>query len=159
MFPKPGVPGGCAHPQRVSAPCWSTWPASQQRRGPQRVLHPAGQRRGALFLLCLPALCEEVAGKLCGNGWRGGHPRLPPVLPPSFPTLIMDADGFIVNTDAELEQGVLSAIAEGRCKHGTGCRATTLYPNGSVILFPMPPDPPHKCVRWLETQPPGSCEI
>jgi hypothetical protein len=53
----------------------------------------------------------------------------------------MDADGIIVNTDAELEQGVLSAIAEGRCKHGTGCRAPTLYPNGSVILFPTPPDP------------------
>jgi hypothetical protein len=135
-----------------SAPRWSTWPASQQCR--VRVLQL--QRRGALFLLCLPALCEEVAGKFCGNGRRGGHPRLPPVLPPSFPTLIMDADGIIVNTDAELEQGVLSAIAEGRCKHGTGCRAPTLYPNGSVILFPTPPDPPHKCVRWL---PPGSCEI
>ena len=68
----------------------------------------------------------------------------------------MDAVGIIVNTVAELEQGVVSAIAEGRCTRTTGCPALTLYPIGSVISFRTPADPPHECVRWLETQPPGS---
>jgi hypothetical protein len=127
------------------------------------------------FFLRLPALCEEVAGEFGEMDGAADIPGLPPVPPLSLPTPIMerkkpectwyayhgrrfmDADGIIVNTAAELEQGVLSAIAEGRCTRGTESRpAPTLYPIGPVISFPPPADPPHECVRWLDTQPPAS---
>jgi hypothetical protein len=61
-----------------------------------------------------------------GDGRRGWRPH---------DRRFMDADG-IIHTAAELDQGVLSTIAEGRCTRGTGCAAPTLYPIGSVISFP-----------------------
>ncbi|CAD6221190.1 unnamed protein product [Miscanthus lutarioriparius] len=127
------------------------------------------------FFIRLPALCEEVAGEFGEMDGAADIPGLPLVPPLSLPTPIMerkkpectwyayhgrrfmDADGIIVNTAAELEQSVLSAIAEGRCTRGAGCRpAPTLYPIGPVISYPPPADPPHECVRWLDTQPPAS---
>ena len=128
------------------------------------------------FFLRLPALCEEVAGEFGEMDGAADIPGLPPVPALSLPTPIMerkkpdcawyachgrrfmDADGIIVNTAAELEQGVLSAIAKGRCTRGTGSRpAPTLYPIGPVIWFPPPAaEPPHECLRWLESQPPAS---
>ncbi|RCV09489.1 hypothetical protein SETIT_2G033400v2 [Setaria italica] len=126
------------------------------------------------FFLRLPALCEEVAGEFEDMDGAADIPGLPPVPPLSLPTPVMertkpecawyayhgrrfaDADGIVVNTAAELEQGVLSAIADGRCARG-GRPPPTLYPIGPVISFPPPTaPPPHDCVRWLETQPPAS---
>ncbi|XP_062188299.1 anthocyanidin 3-O-glucosyltransferase 2-like [Phragmites australis] len=124
------------------------------------------------FFLRLPALHEEVAGEFEEMEGAVDLPGLPPMPPSSLPTPIMDrtkpccawyvyhgrcfmdADGIIVNTVAELEQRILSAIADGRCTRGIS--APTLYPVGPVISFDPPAKHPHDCVRWLETQPPGS---
>nr|CAB3451941.1 unnamed protein product [Digitaria exilis] len=126
------------------------------------------------FFLRLPALCDEVAGEFEDMDGVAAVdiPGLPPVPPLSLPTPVMektkpecawyayhgrrfaDADGIVVNTAAELEPGVLSAIAAGRCTHGNA--PPPLYPIGPVISFPPPTSPAHPCVRWLEKQPPAS---
>jgi hypothetical protein len=126
------------------------------------------------FFLRLPALCEEVEGEFEDMDGEANIPGLPPVPPLALPTPVMertkpecawyayhgrrfaDADGIIVNTAAELEQSVLSAIADGQCTRGDR-PPPTLYPIGPVISFPPPSAlPPHDCVRWLEAQPPAS---
>jgi hypothetical protein len=123
------------------------------------------------FFLRLPAMCDEVAGEFGDMDGAADIPGLPPVPPLALPTPIMrrelpecawyayhgrrfaDADGILVNTAAELEPGVLSAIA----RRGAGCPAApALYPVGPVVSFAPPTEPPHPCVRWLETQPAAS---
>ncbi|KAJ1288046.1 hypothetical protein BS78_02G058600 [Paspalum vaginatum] len=124
------------------------------------------------FFLRLPALCEEVDGEFGDMGGAADIPGLPPVPPLALPTPVMektkpecawyayhggrfvDADGIVVNTAAELERGVLAAIAGGRATRRRP--APALYPVGPVICFPEPADPPHGCVRWLRDQPPAS---
>ncbi|WVZ62188.1 hypothetical protein U9M48_011961 [Paspalum notatum var. saurae] len=126
------------------------------------------------FFLRLPALCEEVDGEFEDmEGGAADIPGLPPVPPLALPTPVMaktkpecawyayhgrrfaDADGVVVNTAAELERGVLAAIAGGRATRGRP--APALYPVGPVICFPEPAaGPPHGCVRWLRDQPPAS---
>ncbi|KAF8714099.1 hypothetical protein HU200_028100 [Digitaria exilis] len=106
------------------------------------------------FFLRLPALCDEVAGEFVDmdGGAAVDISGLPPVPPLSLLTPVMektkpecawysyhgrrfaDADGIVVNTAAELEPGVLSAIAAGRCTHGNA--PPRLYAIGPVISFP-----------------------
>uniref|UniRef100_A0A3B6RED2 Malvidin galactosylase UGT88C3 n=1 Tax=Triticum aestivum TaxID=4565 RepID=A0A3B6RED2_WHEAT len=128
------------------------------------------------LLLRAPSLQDDVEGSLNLKAGRARGPGLPP-LPPSFlpetlldkksPTYAwflytgrryMEANGIIVNTAAELEPGVLAAIAEGRCTRGA--RAPTVYPIGPAIsLITSPPaeqSQPRECVRWLDSQPPSS---
>ncbi|KAM3208121.1 hypothetical protein ACQJBY_063055 [Aegilops geniculata] len=141
---------------------------------PAYVYFTSGAAMLAL-LLRSPSLQEEVEGEFELEG-AVDVPGLPP-LPPSFlpetlldkksPTYAwflytgrryMEASGIIVNTAAELEPGVLAAIAEGRCTRGV--RAPTVYPIGPAIsLITSPPaeqSQPHECVRWLDSQPPSS---
>ncbi|OEL30325.1 UDP-glycosyltransferase 71A15 [Dichanthelium oligosanthes] len=67
----------------------------------------------------------------------------------------MDADGIIVNTVAELEPGLLAAIAEGRCVPGR--QAPPLYPIGPVLDLGVKDDASNEaCVRWLDAQPRAS---
>uniref|UniRef100_A0A0A9GBH0 Uncharacterized protein n=1 Tax=Arundo donax TaxID=35708 RepID=A0A0A9GBH0_ARUDO len=125
------------------------------------------------FFLRLPALHEEVSGEFAEMDGAVDLPGLPPVPPSCLPTAIMDrakpccawytyhgrrfmdADGIIVNTAAELEPRVLSAIADGRwCTRGI--RPPALYPIGPMISFGPPAEHPHECVRWLDAQPPAS---
>uniref|UniRef100_A0A0A9CQ86 Malvidin galactosylase UGT88C3 n=1 Tax=Arundo donax TaxID=35708 RepID=A0A0A9CQ86_ARUDO len=127
------------------------------------------------FFLRLPALHEEVSGEFAEMEGAVDLPGLPPVPPSSLPTAIMDrakpccawytyhgrrftdANGVIVNTAAELEQRVLSAIAAGRWCTRETTRPPPLYPIGPVISFPPPAElPRHECVRWLDAQPPAS---
>ncbi|KAM3208109.1 hypothetical protein ACQJBY_063050 [Aegilops geniculata] len=145
---------------------------------PAYVYFTSGAAMLAL-LLRAPSLQEEVEGEFELEG-AVDVPGLPP-LPPSFlpetlldkksPTYTwflytgrryMEASGIIVNTAAELEPGVLAAIAEGRCTRGV--RAPTVYPIGPAIsLITSPPveqsqpqPQPHECVRWLDLQPRSS---
>jgi hypothetical protein len=68
----------------------------------------------------------------------------------------MDADGIIVNTVAELEPGLLAAIAEGRCVPGRA--PPPLYTIGPVLDFGVRADDAsdEACVRWLDAQPRAS---
>lgn len=53
---------------------------------------------------------------------------------------VVDADGIIVNTAAELERGAFSAIADGRCTRARGNPAPPpLYAIGPVISSPQAP--------------------
>ncbi|KAI4976670.1 hypothetical protein ZWY2020_050277 [Hordeum vulgare] len=136
---------------------------------PAYVYFTSGAAMLAL-LLRSPSLQDEVDGEFEG---AVDVPGLPPV-PPSFlpetlldkrsPTYTwflytgrryMEANGIIVNTAAELEPGILAAIAEGRCT--IGVRAPTVYPIGPAISLRSPPaEQPHECVRWLDSQPRSS---
>ncbi|EMS45407.1 UDP-glycosyltransferase 71C5 [Triticum urartu] len=75
-----------------------------------------------------------------------------------FFTPALDPTGLIGTRAAELEPGVLAAIAEGRCTRGA--RAPTVYPIGPAISLITSPlaeqSQPHECVRWLDSQPPSS---
>ncbi|KAK3127104.1 hypothetical protein QOZ80_7AG0568360 [Eleusine coracana subsp. coracana] len=70
----------------------------------------------------------------------------------------MDFDGIIINTVAELEPGLLSAIAEGKCVPGRA--APPVYPIGPVVDLggakEAPPSSSHECVAWLDAQPAAS---
>ncbi|XP_051215734.1 malvidin galactosylase UGT88C3-like [Lolium perenne] len=124
------------------------------------------------LLLRSPTLHGEVEVELQEMEGAVDVPGLPPV-PPSFlprtmldrkiPTYTwfvetgrryMEADGIIVNTAAELEPGVLAAMADGRCTRGV--HAPTVYPIGPAISISPPAEPRHECVRWLDSQPPAS---
>uniref|UniRef100_J3NCC9 Uncharacterized protein n=1 Tax=Oryza brachyantha TaxID=4533 RepID=J3NCC9_ORYBR len=65
-----------------------------------------------------------------------------------------EAAGIIVNTVAELEPGVLEAIADGRCVPGR--RVPPIYTVGPVLSLKPPPEKPHECVQWLDAQPRAS---
>uniref|UniRef100_A0A0A9B007 Malvidin galactosylase UGT88C3 n=1 Tax=Arundo donax TaxID=35708 RepID=A0A0A9B007_ARUDO len=124
------------------------------------------------LMLRSPALDEEVAVEF--DEVEGGvHvPGLRPVPPSCLPTGLenrkiptykwfvyngrryMEASGLIINTIAELEPGVLAAIAGGRCTRGV--RAPPVYTIGPVIPFTPPAEQSHECVRWLDRQPPAS---
>ncbi|TVU39012.1 hypothetical protein EJB05_12413, partial [Eragrostis curvula] len=117
----------------------------------------------ALFLR-LPALHEEATMEFEEMEGAMHVPGLPPVPPSCLPDPVMDkknpnytwfvyhgrrfaeADGIIVNTAADLEQSVLTAIADGL----SSCTG------GPVIPFNPTPEQPHECVQWLDTQPPAS---
>ncbi|KAL6589478.1 hypothetical protein ACP70R_050348 [Stipagrostis hirtigluma subsp. patula] len=121
--------------------------------------------------LRLPALDEAVAVDFEAFEGTVDVPGLPPVPAASIPGFLgrrkspnytwfvyhgrrfMDADGIIVNTVAEIEQGVLTAIAEGRCVPGRP--APALYPIGPVIDLGFKESGEH-CVRWLDAQPRAS---
>jgi hypothetical protein len=123
------------------------------------------------LMLRLPALDEEIPGDLEAMEGAVDIAGLPPVpaglMPaalmnkgPNYASFVyhgkrfMEAAGIIVNTVAELEPSVLTAIAEGRCVPGR--RAPTVYPIGPVLSFRPPSEQPPECVRWLDTQPPAS---
>ncbi|OEL32549.1 UDP-glycosyltransferase 71A15 [Dichanthelium oligosanthes] len=124
------------------------------------------------LMLRLPALDEEVSGDLEAMEGAVDVAGLPPVpaglMPtplmkkdPSYASFVyhgkrfMEAAGIIVNTVAELEPPVLTAIAEGRCVPGR--RAPTVHPIGPVVPFkPAGGEQPHECVRWLDAHPPAS---
>lgn len=130
------------------------------------------------LLLRLPALREDLTGARPRLGETEGAavhvPGLPPVPPAYMPACLsrsntanyewfeyygrrlMDASGIILNSSAQLERGVLAAIADGRCVPGRP--APTVYSIGPVIWFPaaQQQQQPHVCVRWLDAQPPGS---
>jgi hypothetical protein len=57
---------------------------------------------------------------------------------------------------AVLEGAVLTAIADGRCVPGR--RAPTVYAVGPAVSAPVkaPGEQPHRCVAWLDAQPPAS---
>ncbi|KAG8099904.1 hypothetical protein GUJ93_ZPchr0013g34771 [Zizania palustris] len=124
------------------------------------------------LLLRLPALYEEVAVDFEEMEGAVDLAGLPPLPPASLPLPIMDrkspnytwcvyhgrrfteTNGIIVNTATELEQSVLTAIADGLCTHGVPVPA--VYPIGPVLSFAPPSEQPHECVRWLDAQPPAS---
>ncbi|KAL6589868.1 hypothetical protein ACP70R_050194 [Stipagrostis hirtigluma subsp. patula] len=151
--------------------CTTVLDVSRELAVPAYVYFTSNAAMLALFLR-LPALHEEVAVEFEEMEGTVEVPGLPPVPPSSFPSPLVDkknpnytwfvyhgrrfaeTDGIIVNTAAELEQSVLDAIADGRCTRGV--RAPPVYPIGPVIPFSPPPEQPHDCVRWLETQPPAS---
>ncbi|KAF7099802.1 hypothetical protein CFC21_101393 [Triticum aestivum] len=136
---------------------------------PAYVYFTSGAAMLAL-LLRSPSLQDEVEGDFEGPVDVPGLPPLPPsflpetLLDKKSPTYTwflytgrryMEAKGIIVNTAAELETGVLAAIAQGRCTRGV--RAPTVYPIGPAISLISPPaEQPHECVRWLDSQPPSS---
>jgi len=124
--------------------------------------------------LRLPALEREVDIDFEAYEGTVDVPGLPPVPAGSIPGFIgrksspsftwfvyhgrrfMDADGIIVNTVAELEPGLLAAIAEGRCVPGRR-PAPPLYPIGPVLdLGAREGASDEACVRWLDAQPRAS---
>jgi len=125
------------------------------------------------LMLRLPAFREELTAKLRETEGTVHVPGLPPVPLPYMPACLsgdkignyewfedygrrfMDASGIIINSSIELERGVLAAIADGRCVPGRP--APTVHAIGPVIWFAArEQQPPHVCVRWLDTQPPAS---
>ena len=121
--------------------------------------------------LRLPALEREVDADFEEYEGTVDVPGLPPVPAGSIPGFMgrksspnftwfvyhgkrfMDPDGIIVNTAAELEPGLLAAIAEGRCVPGRR-PAPPLYPIGPVLDLGGASD--EACVRWLDAQPRAS---
>ncbi|KAJ1291013.1 hypothetical protein BS78_02G286800 [Paspalum vaginatum] len=128
------------------------------------------------LMLRLPALDEAVAVDFEAFEGTVDVPGMPPVPAENIPVFLarksspnftwfvyhgrrfMDADGIIVNTVAELEPGLLAAIAEGRCVPGRP--APPLYPIGPVLDLGVNKDAsgeePEPCVRWLDAQPRAS---
>jgi len=125
------------------------------------------------LMLRLPAFREELTAKLRETEGTVHVPGLPPVPLPYMPACLsgdkignyewfedygrrfMDASGIIINSSIELEPGVLAAIADGRCVPGRP--APMVHAIGPVIWFAArEQQPPHVCVRWLDTQPPAS---
>ncbi|PUZ72161.1 hypothetical protein GQ55_2G371200 [Panicum hallii var. hallii] len=126
------------------------------------------------LMLRLPALEREVDVDFEAYEGTVDVPGLPPVPAGSTPGFMgrksspnftwfvyhgrrfMDADGIIVNTVAELEPGLLAAIAEGRCAPGRR-PAPPLYPIGPVLdLGARDGASDEACVRWLDAQPRAS---
>ncbi|KAL6840682.1 hypothetical protein ACP4OV_029546 [Aristida adscensionis] len=128
---------------------------------------------GALLalMLRLPAIHDEVAARFREKEGTVDVPGMPPVPVASLPSprvndydwfaylgrRYAEARGIIVNTAAELEPGVLAAIADGRCTPA-GVRAPAVYPIGPVLSLKDDDhqSPPHECVRWLDARPPAS---
>uniref|UniRef100_A0A0A9FRF1 Glycosyltransferase n=1 Tax=Arundo donax TaxID=35708 RepID=A0A0A9FRF1_ARUDO len=151
--------------------CTTVLDVSRELAVPAYVYFTSNAGMLALFLR-LPALDEEVTVEFEEMEGAVDVPGLPPIPPSCLPTPLVDkknpnctwfvyhgrrfmeADGIIVNTAAKLEPSALAAIADGRCTRGA--RAPTVYPIGPVISFNPPPEKPHECVRWLDTQPPAS---
>uniref|UniRef100_A0A0E0LL09 Glycosyltransferase n=1 Tax=Oryza punctata TaxID=4537 RepID=A0A0E0LL09_ORYPU len=124
------------------------------------------------LMLRLPALEEEVPVDFEEFDGTVDVPGLPLVPAGSIPAFMgrkespnfkwfvyhgrrfMDADGIIINTVAELEPGLLAAIADGRCVPGR--QAPPLYPIGPVLDLEAKPSSNVHCVRWLDAQPPAS---
>ncbi|WVZ66020.1 hypothetical protein U9M48_015299 [Paspalum notatum var. saurae] len=133
------------------------------------------------LMLRLPAIRDDLAVRLRDADAEEGTvhvPGLPPVPLAYMPACLwsggkmssnyewfeyygrrlMDATGIILNSSVQLERGVLAAIADGRCVPGRP--APTVHAIGPVVWFSPaggePQQPPHVCVRWLDTQPPGS---
>jgi hypothetical protein len=125
------------------------------------------------LMLRLPALDEEVAVDFKSLEGTVDIPGMPPVPAASIPAFLackddpnytwfvyhgrrfMDFDGVVVNTVAEIEAGVLAAIAEGRCVPGHVPPA--VYPIGPVVdLAAAKESGDGQCVRWLDAQPPAS---
>ncbi|KAL6656577.1 hypothetical protein ACP70R_004357 [Stipagrostis hirtigluma subsp. patula] len=126
------------------------------------------------LMLRLPALRGELLAAGPGEAEDTVDvPGLPPVPRPYMPACLastkaknyecfeyygrrfMEASGIIVNSSVELEGGVLAAIADGRCVPGRP--APPVHAIGPVIWFAAREEPhPHKCVRWLDAQPPAS---
>ncbi|CAL5062626.1 unnamed protein product [Urochloa decumbens] len=128
------------------------------------------------LLLRSPSLDEEVPAEVEFEETEGGTvdvPGLPPVPACCLPTGLenrkittykwflyngrryTEASGIIVNTVAELQPGVLAAIADGRCTRGI--TAPSVYTIGPVIPFTQSSEKAsHECVRWLDSQPPAS---
>ncbi|CAM0871423.1 unnamed protein product [Alopecurus aequalis] len=141
---------------------------------PAYVFFTSGAAMLAL-LLRFPALQEEVDVELEEvNDGTLDLPGLPPAPPSVLPETFLDrktsaykwvvhtgrryveANGFIVNTAADLEPRVLAAIADGRCAPG----APAVYPIGPVLPLTPPANAEeeelNECVRWLDLQPPAS---
>ncbi|RLN33856.1 hypothetical protein C2845_PM03G07810 [Panicum miliaceum] len=151
--------------------CTTLFDAIRELALPVYVYVPCSAAMLALILR-LPALDEEVAGDLGDMEGAVDVPGMPPVKAALLPTplmkrgpnyawmvyhgrRIMEAAGIIVYTVAELEQPVLAAIAEGRCVPGR--RAPTIYPIGPALSpVKAPGEQPHRCVAWLDAQPPAS---
>ncbi|CAL5086551.1 unnamed protein product [Urochloa decumbens] len=123
------------------------------------------------LMLRLPAIYEDVVSARFREK-RGfvDVPGMPPVPVASMPSpelndyswfvyygrRFMEARGIVVNTAAELEPGVLAAIADGRCTPG-GDRAPPVYPIGPVLsLNNKPRGDDHECVQWLDARPAAS---
>ncbi|XP_040385489.1 anthocyanidin 3-O-glucosyltransferase 2-like [Oryza brachyantha] len=124
------------------------------------------------LMLRLPALDREVAVDFEEMEGAVDLPGLPPVPAALLPAPMMKKDhnytwlvyhgdrfleaaGIIVNTVAELEPGVLEAIADGRCVPGR--RVPAIYTVGPVMSsLKPPPEKPHECVQWLDAQPRAS---
>ncbi|TKW34888.1 hypothetical protein SEVIR_2G336000v4 [Setaria viridis] len=139
---------------------------------PAYVYFPSNGATLALMLR-LPAIHEKVVATFWDE--KQGVidvPGMPPVPVASMPSpelndyawfvyygrRFMEARGIVVNTAAELEPGVLAAIAAGRCTPGD--RAPPVYPIGPVLSLNKPradgDQSPHECVRWLDAQAPAS---
>ena len=158
--------------------CTTLFDAAHELGVPAYVYLIASAAMCAL-LLRSPALHEEVAGDVEFEDVEGGGvdvPGLPPVPASCLPTGLenrkittyrwflyngrryMEAGGIVLNTVAEAEPRVLAAIADGRCTRGVP--APPVYSIGPVIPFTPPAaageQARHECVRWLDSQPPGS---
>ncbi|XP_062190387.1 UDP-glycosyltransferase 88B1-like [Phragmites australis] len=121
--------------------------------------------------LRLPALDEAIAVDFEAFEGTVDVPGMPPVPAGSVPRILgrkkspnytwfvyhgrrfMEANGIIVNTVAELEPGLLAAIAEGQCVPPRS--APPLYPMGPVIDLGVK-ESNEDCIRWLHAQPPAS---
>ncbi|KAL6589871.1 hypothetical protein ACP70R_050197 [Stipagrostis hirtigluma subsp. patula] len=156
--------------------CTTLFDAAHELAVPAYVYMIASAAMCALMLRS-PAL-DEAAGDGVEFEEMGGGvdvPGLPPVPASCLPTGLenrkiptyqwfvyngrryMEAKGVIVNTVAELQPGVLAAIADGRCTRGV--RGPTVYTVGPVLPLTSPPpaeQAAHDCVRWLDAQPPAS---
>ncbi|KAL5196531.1 hypothetical protein ABZP36_000043 [Zizania latifolia] len=124
------------------------------------------------LMLRLPALEEEISDDFEEFDGTVDVPGLPPVPAGSVPGFMgrkaspnytwfvyhgrrfMDADGIIINTVAELEPGLLAAIADGRCVPGR--QVPPVYPIGPVIDLGVKETSNEHCIRWLDAQPPAS---
>ncbi|KAJ1291019.1 hypothetical protein BS78_02G287300 [Paspalum vaginatum] len=130
------------------------------------------------LMLRLPAIRDDLAVRLRDADAEGTFhvPGLPPVPLAYMPACLsnggkmrnyewfeyygrrlMDASGIILNSSVQLERGVLAAIADGRCVPGRP--APAVHAIGPVVWFSPAHrelEPPHVCVRWLDTQPSGS---
>ncbi|KQK15478.1 hypothetical protein BRADI_1g23110v3 [Brachypodium distachyon] len=144
--------------------CTPAFDVSSALAVPAYVYFASGAAMLAL-LLRSPSLHEETEAEFFDDSAVLDVPGLPPVPPSFLPATMLDrkkstytwfvytgrryteASGFIVNTAAELEPGVLAAIAP------------TVYPIGPAISFPAAAEnnpQPHECIRWLDAQPRAS---
>ncbi|XP_062190597.1 anthocyanidin 3-O-glucosyltransferase 2-like [Phragmites australis] len=123
------------------------------------------------LMLCLPTLREQLTVSFREMEGTVHVPGLPPVPSSYMPACLaskktnniqcfeyygrrfMDASGIIVNSSVELERGVLTAIADGRCVLGRP--APVVHAIGPVIWFGAREEP-HECVQWLHSQPSAS---
>ncbi|CAN6218919.1 unnamed protein product [Urochloa humidicola] len=119
------------------------------------------------LMLRLPTIYEEsLSARFREKRGFVDVPGMPPVPVASMPSpelndyewfvyfgrrFMKDARGIVVNTAAELEPGVIAAIADGTCTPGD--RAPPVYPIGPVLSLNKKNDhysSPHECVRWLD---------